>query len=374
MRIIGIIIEANPFHLGHKYLIEQCKTKLNPDLIIAVCSGYFTMRGEISVLPKSIKTDILLSEGFDIVLDLPTACYLNSSQMFAENSIQILNKVGITDLVFGVEKCNLDSLRKVIDLENNPEFHSLLLNNQKKLYSFKKAYCKTILDLSNDKQLSELSNYPNNTLALEYLKAINKYNNSLIPHTIMRIGSDDNNQELNSFPSGTALRLAIKKCKDVSNFITYPSTSFIDLNVAYSNLNNLCKNLKLKDSSYYENFLLIKEGINNYILKNYDYELDFEKNIEKLANKKYTKSRIRRTLLSMILEIPNTIPEEIPLKITGFSKKGSTHLKNLLNLTYSVKDNSSFYNQLEIKVVKLYSILTNRDFVINEYMFPRKEQ
>lgn len=39
MRVVGIIAEFNPFHKGHKYLVDQVKHRLEPDAIIAVMSG-----------------------------------------------------------------------------------------------------------------------------------------------------------------------------------------------------------------------------------------------------------------------------------------------------------------------------------------------
>ena len=56
MNIVGIIIETNPFHNGHMYFINEIKEKYQPDLIIAVTSTSFTMRGEISLLNKFDKS------------------------------------------------------------------------------------------------------------------------------------------------------------------------------------------------------------------------------------------------------------------------------------------------------------------------------
>ena len=46
MKIFGIIAEFNPFHNGHKYIIEKIKKNYNPDLIVAVITGSFVQRGE----------------------------------------------------------------------------------------------------------------------------------------------------------------------------------------------------------------------------------------------------------------------------------------------------------------------------------------
>ena len=55
MKIIGIIIEANPLHHGHEHLINTVKQEHNPDCLIAVVSTYFTMRGDINCVTKKEK-------------------------------------------------------------------------------------------------------------------------------------------------------------------------------------------------------------------------------------------------------------------------------------------------------------------------------
>ena len=47
MTITGIIAEFNPFHNGHKYLLEQAE-----GLKIVVMSGNFMQRGEPAIVDK----------------------------------------------------------------------------------------------------------------------------------------------------------------------------------------------------------------------------------------------------------------------------------------------------------------------------------
>ena len=44
MNVVGIIAEFNPFHNGHKYLIEQAKKVTNSDYAVAIMSGSFTQQ------------------------------------------------------------------------------------------------------------------------------------------------------------------------------------------------------------------------------------------------------------------------------------------------------------------------------------------
>lgn len=48
---VAVISEFNPFHNGHKYLIETAK-RLTNEPVIAIMSGSFTQRGEVAVTDK----------------------------------------------------------------------------------------------------------------------------------------------------------------------------------------------------------------------------------------------------------------------------------------------------------------------------------
>ena len=49
MKIIGLIAEYNPFHLGHQYQIKKIKEMFPNSIIIAIISTHFTQRGDISI-------------------------------------------------------------------------------------------------------------------------------------------------------------------------------------------------------------------------------------------------------------------------------------------------------------------------------------
>ena len=72
MKVIGIIAEYNPFHLGHLYQINKIKELYKDSIIIAIISTNFTQRGDISVLNKWDKTKICLEHNIDLVIELPT--------------------------------------------------------------------------------------------------------------------------------------------------------------------------------------------------------------------------------------------------------------------------------------------------------------
>ena len=71
MNVTGIIAEYNPFHNGHAYHVSCAKEQTNADFLIVVMSGNFVQRGAPALLDKSIRTNMALLEGADLVIELP---------------------------------------------------------------------------------------------------------------------------------------------------------------------------------------------------------------------------------------------------------------------------------------------------------------
>lgn len=213
MKIFGIILEANPLHYGHQYFISEIKKIYKPDLIVAIMSTSFTMRGEISLLDKFTKTNLLLENEIDIVLELPFILGVQSADYFAKNCIDILNLLKITDLAFGSETTNISLYHKFYDFISKQQTHI----NRSKAYS-KKQIMNKMLDSSNfSKEEIDIINMPNFTLGFQYIKSIIDNNYSINYHTIQRLY----NNYYDTIPttkiaSATSLRTLLKNNEDIN--------------------------------------------------------------------------------------------------------------------------------------------------------------
>ena len=49
MKITAVIAEFNPFHNGHKYLLEECRIRTQADAVLTVLSGDYVERGAPAV-------------------------------------------------------------------------------------------------------------------------------------------------------------------------------------------------------------------------------------------------------------------------------------------------------------------------------------
>jgi predicted nucleotidyltransferase len=130
---IGVIAEYNPFHNGHLYHLKKIKEMYPNDIIIVVLGGHFMQRGEVSIINKWDKTDIALTYGADIVVELPFPFATQSADIFAKGSIEILKEMGVKKLIFGSESNDIEKLTRLALIQlNNNEYQSLI-----KKYFFK---------------------------------------------------------------------------------------------------------------------------------------------------------------------------------------------------------------------------------------------
>ena len=110
MKIVGIICEYNPLHLGHKKQMDQIR-RIHGDNTAIVClmSGNFVQRGAPAILDKSVRAEAALNCGADLVLELPLEYALSSAEGFAAGGVRILGRF-CDYLCFGAEDANTDAL------------------------------------------------------------------------------------------------------------------------------------------------------------------------------------------------------------------------------------------------------------------------
>ncbi len=201
---VGIIAEYNPFHNGHRYMLTQIKKTYREGIIICM-SGSTTQRGELALLNKWQRAQIAVQNGADLVIELPTAFACRSAQDFARGGVRLLNALGVTDtLAFGTEHPDLALLQSAAAFQ--PESYPGELQQKLKAgHSYGSALSQLISEKLHIP--SEMLREPNTILAVEYLRAIQKYSPLLTPLPILRRGAGHNAAApAGSFASGTAIR------------------------------------------------------------------------------------------------------------------------------------------------------------------------
>ena len=124
----GIIIEYNPMHSGHLYLLEQVRARLGADTaVICAMSGNFVQRGDFALLRKHQRARAAVESGVDLVLEIPLPWAAAPAERFADGGVQVLQATGLVDcLAFGSECGDAVALRQVAGALMSREFPALL--------------------------------------------------------------------------------------------------------------------------------------------------------------------------------------------------------------------------------------------------------
>ena len=64
MPVFGVICEYDPFHLGHRWMLEQLRQQ-GP--VVCAMSGCFTQRGEFAAVNKFARAEMAVRNGADLV-------------------------------------------------------------------------------------------------------------------------------------------------------------------------------------------------------------------------------------------------------------------------------------------------------------------
>lgn len=380
-KVLGLILELNPFHNGHVFFIQEAKRKVDPDITIAVVTTNFSMRGDIQVIDKFQKTKMLLQKEIDIVLELPFLGSVASADYFAYNSIKTLTDMKITDLAFGAETTSLDELNLFKKIIKSNEYNSLIKENMNKGFSYGTSSVKAIQTITGDIKKAEMFSLPNNTLAIQYLNALDIFNKDINVTLIKRIANNYYDEEINSsIASATSLRNALSKYESIDDFVPNDfNTSYIDINKSQDNLYKLLQyKIYLTPKDELTNILGINEGIENRLISFINQD-NYSSFIESVETKRYTKSFIKRLILHILLNVNKSYSPQYYnyLRVLGMNSLGKSFISKLDKDTKK-SIITTFKNHEENEIVKfellstkLYGIITNKkDFYLEEYKIP----
>ena len=333
---VGIVVEYNPFHNGHKYHLEKAKEK--GDVVIAVMSGDFVQRGEPALLNRWERGEAALAEGIDILAELPVFYSVQSAEIFARGAVGILNYLGAEKIVFGSESSNMEKLQKIISLEENKEFQEKLQKNLKDGYSYPTAYNKEVENFLG----SEYSVKSNDILGIEYIRAIEFWKSSMEPVTVKREGAGYHSHEYEgNIASATGIRKMIsEKEEDIKRFMPEKSAEIVlkavkeERTADISKFYNLIRYAVLSQKENLKNIQDMETGFENRLYEAALVCENYEEFLNKIITKRFTIGRVQRVLIHVLLGITKEITEDVKkkvpyIRILGFSQKGREYLKNL---------------------------------------------
>lgn len=367
---VGLICEFNPFHNGHKYIIDKARSITNTD-VICIMSGSFVQRAEPAIMNKFIRTKIALDCGASAVIQLPTKFSTANAELFARGAIEVLKNVrSITHLAFGVETDDTKALYKIAETKNSPLTNELVKQELNSGISYPNAITNAICkQLDNKEKYCEILNKPNNVLAIEYICALK--NTNIIPTPIRRMGNDYNDLTLNGkYLSASAIRHAVFSnetekirefvpTKTIESFSTLPDLKLFDSLCLYA--------LRKLSIEQLRNLPDVESGM-EYTIKNAINNPSLSQAIEQIKSKRYTYARIKRICLQALLGINNDIMSDINsvyTRVLGIKKEFRAQLCHLnpniitrnSNASESFEQNKSVV--IDVFADDIYSLLTH---------------
>ena len=328
MKVSSLICEYNPFHNGHKYMLEKMREN-GSGYIVACMSGNFTQRGEIAVFDKYSRAKTALENGVDLVIELPVTYACATAEKFSFGGIYILNSLGcVNEIYFGSECGDITALQNTVDILGSDNFSDDVKKYLSLGQTFAKARENAVREISEIS--AEILKSPNNILATEYIRALKSLNSPISPRTIKREGSEhDSLTAVDNIASATLIRQMIHTNSDFKKYV--PFTDIPDIHSSSKLQTAFLYKLRTMSLEDFKNLPDISEGLENRLYNAVRNAVSVEEVLSLAKTKRYTLARLRRILLYAFLNINKNDCRILPqyIKILGFNGKGKNILRTM---------------------------------------------
>lgn len=359
MKTVGIICEYNPFHYGHLYHLKKTKELFPDSLVVAIISGPFTQRGDVSILSKWEKTEIALEHGIDLVIELPFKYASQSADVFAMGAISILKELKVESLVFGSEENNLEKLEKMAKLQlESKDYQEEVKKNLDCGLNYPTAMNKA-LKTSLDLEIKT----PNDLLGLSYIKEIKRQKAKILPYSILRT-NDYHETSLEKVASATAIRKALKENKNLEKYLPKSVWKIIK-NRKEKDYYDYLKYKIISEDEKIANYQSVDEGLEKRIIKANKISNNLEELIDNIKTKRYTYNRIKRMFSHILVSFTKKEAKNKDLeyiRVLGFNEKGQSYLNSIkkdlnLPLISQIKKEYDELLSLDNKAEELYQLI-----------------
>lgn len=382
MKVTGIVAEYNPFHNGHKAMVETCRAE-GASHIVAVMSGNFVQRGSVAIMDKRSRTAAAIQGGVDLVLELPVPWAVATAEIFAYGGVSVLDSLGCVDtLQFGAECTDKALFLKAATAVTDPVVDAAIKQELEGGISYPQARANAVRDIYGSEVAAVLDG-PNNILAVEYLKALSKRHSSMDFGPIARVGTGhDELKTTGEFASASSLRIQLERGSEqafeympettVKEFLKQKSIGRAPVAVDDSERAILSR-LRMLSAEDIAKAPDVSEGLENRIYNAIQSATSLQELYDIVKTKRYTHSRIRRIVTALYLGItPEDRSREVPyIRVLGFNERGRELLKiakqgaSLPLVTKTAQMNglseeAQHVFELECKATNLYNLASPR--------------
>lgn len=337
MAVVGIIAEYNPFHNGHAYMLSEAR-KIGADGVIIAMSGNFTQRAEPAILCKRARAEMALRGGADLVLELPLPFALAGAETFANGGVRVLSALGVADtLFFGSECGDIALLTRTAEALRDTRVNTALYKTVQTGMPYAAARESAVRAVYGD-ATADVLRAPNNTLAVEYLRALYAQNSTLCPKTLLRAGTPhDSCAPSGNYASASFLRETVRAGESCINYMPGRAAEILEEAVKSGAAPADFQKLDIAILSFLRkctpaDFAVVpdvSEGIENRILSAARTACTLQEVFDSAKTKRYTHARLRRIVLCAFLGIQK---EDVQngvqyLRVLGFSERGKALLR-----------------------------------------------
>ena len=187
MKVSAIICEYNPLHNGHVHHIRETR-KHGATHILCVLSSNFVQRGDVALLSKFDRAALAVRAGADMVVELPSAFSCSAAEVYATSAVTLLDSLGIVDeLSFGSSSGDIENISLLTEasLSTTQIYGDRIRERMKQGDSYPAAVWEIVRQRYGNQVAGKMHD-PNNLLAIEYMKAMQKLNVSFSAFTIPR--------------------------------------------------------------------------------------------------------------------------------------------------------------------------------------------
>lgn len=364
MKAVGLVVEYNPFHNGHRYHLQQAQKVTGAEATIAVMSGNFTQRGEPTLVDKWLRAQAAVENGVDLVVELPLFYAVQPAHRFAAGALKLLAALGVKAVVFGAEHPQWN-FQRLVQAEQS--------FNQESFSQYNATYATQF-----NQQLAAQTGVslvdPNDILAFAYTKAKiqQNYRFDLVP--IQRRGSDYHDQQIaGQIASASAIRQSVI-AHDGQYQQAVPATVarfLADLTTVptWEMLYPLLRNQLIQAPiAYLQSTYLMAEGLEYRMKDAAQRSLSFKAFIKQTKTKRYTYAHLLRVCLYTLLQVTQ---DEVQahtarpyLHVLAFNQRGREYLhqiKKQLSIPLITKVDQDLRDgllNLDYRAGKLYQLFT----------------
>ncbi|GGI63707.1 nucleotidyltransferase [Limosilactobacillus caviae] len=363
MNAVGLVVEYNPFHNGHRYHLRQAKKVSGAEVTVAVMSGNFTQRGEPTIVDKWARAKAAVMSGVDLVIELPIFYAVQPAHRFAAGALRLLAALNVNSVVFGAEhpQWDFEHLVKAEKQFNQEDFNQYNATYATQFNQQLKAQTGvTLVD-------------PNDILAFAYTKAKVQHNYQFDLLPIQRQGSNYHDKDINGeIASASAIRQALLGGNSYRRAVPSVMADYlaqIKSIPSWEQLYPLLRNQLIQAPiSTLQATYLMAEGLEYRMKDAAQRSLDFDSFMKYTKTKRYTYAHLLRVCLYTLLQITQAEVDQHYkdpyLHVLAFNQLGRQYLHEVKKqvgtplITKVDQDLRDGLLNLDYRAGKLYQLFT----------------